>query len=274
LVEARSDCAASAGACQSAMGTASCQPIPCEDLPNVCPEEAVECVGDSLQVCAINTDGCLVREDTDCSLTDGGFCNRDRNECDTDPCGGLDHRCEVARRACDGNTLQVCEPNGDGCLIQTSTDCTEAGHSCVGDPAVCSLGTPIAPRGETIHLNGNLGGDDPTYARPAEDCSAGTGDIHFYEDRAITNLTGAEQRIIVTGFWVASDGFLHSFSDPFDASMAPTGCLVGNDEHMGSTGSQIQFTMADGETVHLIPSTDEPGTTVTAYDLGIATEAP
>ena len=57
----------------------------------------------------------------------------------SDVCAGLT-LCATAGASCSGETLLTCAANADGCLVQTSDDCTATGGSCddSGATAVCA----------------------------------------------------------------------------------------------------------------------------------------
>jgi cysteine-rich repeat protein len=120
---------------------------PCQGL-ELCDAAGFSCDGDTLVECAANPDGCLVETETACDATAGGFCDDEATPpaCDVDPCEGLD-LCDEEGRACSDDTLVVCAMNADGCLVETSTDCTGEGDGAIcddgGEMAVCAI--PVDP---------------------------------------------------------------------------------------------------------------------------------
>lgn len=99
---------------------------PCADVEQ-CAAAGTSCSGDTLVTCAANADGCLVETEMDCAATAGGSCDDSGAAamCVVDPCEAIPaaERCDTEGRACDGDSLEVCAPNADGCLVLDVTDC-------------------------------------------------------------------------------------------------------------------------------------------------------
>ena len=194
---------------------------------------------------------------------------------------------EAGEQCDDGNIVP-----GDGCnaACQTEPRCgngvVEAGEQCDDGNVVAGDGcsaacqneqvappTPIAARGQTVRLAGSLDAADPRWARPSEACAAGAAD-RPYDAYRIVNNTGAAQQITVTAAW-AGDGFLHVFSDPFNAAAAPAGCLVGGDDFNGLTGSRVtNVNIAPGQVLVVVASSFAANANIGAYTLDILTQLP
>jgi hypothetical protein len=91
-------------------------------VANACPTAGRSCLLGAVTICAEDADGCLVATTEACG--NGEFC--DAGECTG--CDDLDNACDEAGAACDGETLVACEENADGCLVETSTDCSDDGY--------------------------------------------------------------------------------------------------------------------------------------------------
>ncbi|MEZ4436728.1 MAG: hypothetical protein R3F65_30380, partial [bacterium] len=187
----------------------------------------------------------------------------------------------------DGNGLADCEDpvcaDFPGCEPGVVEDCAAPGDedgnglsecedpACVGTPG-CEI--PIAPAGEAIQIFGSLDAADPTWERPADDCTPAPGDLHFYEVFHIVNDTGAPQVIDLLATYAGGDGFLHVYATPFDPT-AVDGCLVGNDDGFDLSESVIEGVgIGAGEVLAVVVSTFAANAEIGDYDVVIATRAP
>jgi len=135
-----------------ATGPDTTPPDPCLGVTS-CAAAGTRCDGLTLVTCAPNADGCLVTQRTDCALNSELVCITAASGTSlcaraSDPCAGLDHACDTPSRDCDGDTLQVCAPNANGCLVLTETACDATpGSTCDGDgdPARCVPGACADP---------------------------------------------------------------------------------------------------------------------------------
>ena len=138
MVETTAACAADE-TCEVSGGAAECVEDvvdPCEGVPAAerCTAEGRSCDGDTLSICAANTDGCLVIEETDCAAG-AGVCDESGTMpmCvfPVDPCDGIADACTTPGTSCDGDNLVTCAPNAFGCLVATTADCaSRAGGTC------------------------------------------------------------------------------------------------------------------------------------------------
>ncbi len=138
MVETTAACAADE-TCEVSGGAAECVEDvvdPCEGVPAAerCTAEGRSCDGDTLSICAANTDGCLVIEETDCAAG-AGVCDESgaMPMCvfPVDPCDGIADACTTPGTSCDGDNLVTCAPNAFGCLVATTADCaSRAGGTC------------------------------------------------------------------------------------------------------------------------------------------------
>ncbi|MCZ7679367.1 MAG: hypothetical protein M5U28_11640 [Sandaracinaceae bacterium] len=109
-----------------------------------CTTAGTSCSGDSLVTCAADADGCLVETTTDCGAADQVCDDGGATASCVDPCSLIPtaDRCETAdARACNGDTLEVCTADADGCLVLQRTDCAgTAGGTCDdgGEMPVCA----------------------------------------------------------------------------------------------------------------------------------------
>jgi cysteine-rich repeat protein len=155
LVETRTDCGTSGDVCDASGATAACVD-PCTLIPEAdrCATDGERaCNGETLEVCTMNANGCLVLDRTECDAAPGGVCDTSGAmpvcEIPADPCADIPaaDRCSTAGASCDGSSLVECAPNAFGCLVVTRTDCTERpGGACDASGAVaqCTATDPCA----------------------------------------------------------------------------------------------------------------------------------
>ncbi|WP_236517267.1 DUF4215 domain-containing protein [Sandaracinus amylolyticus] len=121
----------------------------------LCDEAGTSCDGDTLVTCAEDADGCLVATRNGCGA-EGDVCDDTSGTAAcVDPCSLIpaEQRCETdGARSCDGDSLEICGANADGCFVLTATDCSEA-------------------PGGTCNPNGGTAGDMPVCAMPADPCA-------------------------------------------------------------------------------------------------------
>ena len=134
LVETTEDCANVTGGFCDSTDTAACMIDPCRGL-TLCDRESRTCNEVELVVCEMNMNGCIVETRTDCTGM-GGACSDAIGEaaCVMDPCAGVTDCTDEGAARCEGNTLQVCEKNAFGCLVEMATDCAASSGTC-GDDA-------------------------------------------------------------------------------------------------------------------------------------------
>lgn len=92
---------------------------------DLCAAIGVSCEGEQLVTCVPDADACLRPFRTDCLATPFGFCETTGAVamCSVaDPCVDLE-LCAAEARSCDDETLVVCAPNENGCLLEERTDC-------------------------------------------------------------------------------------------------------------------------------------------------------
>ena len=121
--------------------------VDCDALPNACATAGTSCMGDNLVTCAADSDGCLVESTNDCSRTNDGTCDDSGSAavCIEDPCAGKTNVCQTEGRACDGDSVVICAPDADGCLIEETTDCTAMNGVCDDDGAMPMCAFPVDP---------------------------------------------------------------------------------------------------------------------------------
>ncbi len=183
LVQTVTDCvAASSGTCVDGGGTASCLPgtDPCASISaadRCTTAGATDCAdGTTLETCAPNAYGCLVKVPTDCFMWLGSCettgTGADCNLGGYDPCPSETTCTDHDSSSCDGPTLVQCKRDGFGCYVETRTDCTSETYGycdASGAPPICRTAasdpcagaTPCTPgvscSGDTLHVCGPTG---------------------------------------------------------------------------------------------------------------------
>lgn len=148
LVAKRTNCATVDGKNACGGTPAECTFDPCRDdrgqrKADVCATPQDSCAGDYWVHCVPDADGCPIATRTDCTREAGkNICDAkgETPQCGFDPCRGVTN-CLTAGKTCDGVNLVDCAPNQDGCLVKTTTDCTQNRTT----PNTCdaSGGTPV-----------------------------------------------------------------------------------------------------------------------------------
>ena len=144
-------CALLFGGCGSSEGIdADTTPNPCAGVVNLCDAEGTSCDADQLVHCVLDLNGCLTETRVDCATT-GGACalEADGAMClAADPCLDNPAPCDAPSRACDGDTLTLCEADLNGCLTETRIDCAANDSQCAldngGQPVCLGLCDTIA----------------------------------------------------------------------------------------------------------------------------------
>lgn len=119
----------------------------CEGL-TLCDTLGTSCDGDELVTCATNSDGCRVEVRDDCGA-DGDVCSVTGSTASCiDPCLLIPTamRCDAAGRSCNGDSLEICTANEDGCFVLEATDCAAVpdGTCGMGDTMLQCL-LPVDP---------------------------------------------------------------------------------------------------------------------------------
>jgi cysteine-rich repeat protein len=142
-------------------------------FPPVCSLAQTRCEANQVQTCRQDAEGCPAWQTTRDCATAGpdGFCQPTPvpATCVVPPdrCAGLANPCGEAGTRCDGSTLRTCAPNGDGCLVEFSTNCLAAEQLCGGTPAACR-----APECGDGKVEGPLETCDDGNTTPGDGCSA------------------------------------------------------------------------------------------------------
>lgn len=147
LVETTTDCTPGMGVCDESGAMPACaMPVdPCDGVADACATAGTTCDGDSVVTCAANAFGCLVETTTDCTTVEGGTCAMEGTAamCDAEgACEGRDDLCDAAGTMCAGPSLVTCAMDAFGCLVETTTACTDVmfGYcNDVADPATCDV---------------------------------------------------------------------------------------------------------------------------------------
>ena len=209
-------------------------------------------------------DGC----DADCQrepVCGDGFVD-DPEQCDdgnVDAGDGCDANC-VFESECGNGVIEGLEQCDDSNI--------DAGDGCDAD---CALeqpdALPIAERGLTIDIEGALEEGDFLWARPFANC-AGSNPGRAFDFYRVVNNTGVDQQLTVTAAW-GGDSFLHVFSDPFNPTASPDGCIVGNDDFPNTTGSRVvDVDIAAGQTLVIVASGFGAGAFTGPYSIEVLTQ--
>jgi len=106
----------------------------CSDVVNPCDTlDATSCLGNTVQTCTEDADGCLAWTDTE-------VCGA--NSTCTDGMCVCSDECAMGESQCDGDVIQVCATDADGCYYWADdTDCADTGESCDDTAdAICVTG--------------------------------------------------------------------------------------------------------------------------------------
>ncbi len=181
--------------------------------------------------------------------------------CDANACAGISN-CSTEGASCSGDNLVVCAADADGCLVESSTDCTASDQSCsdAGDAPACVSGCSDDPACSGIaDGNGFCDGSTPTICSSnAEGCLepvAGTScGLEVCDDSAATpvcvaNASGdscaavfvIQDDISITGADISAD-----YAN--DEDFAGSGCSSAID---GAVEAVFSADLAAGETIHL-----------------------
>ncbi|MGF1467357.1 MAG: DUF4215 domain-containing protein [Sandaracinaceae bacterium] len=218
----------------------------CAGEPSVCTPLCGNGDFDAGEICdddnTVNGDGCSDR----CTVEDGYQCRGVPVVCSLRTCG--DSTIDVGESCDDGNAT-----DGDGC-----SDC----------------GDDIAASGSGISFSGSLDLTDPTWVRPFESCGFTQGSGFHFDEYRVTNATGADQELRITGDWMrlADDGYLHVMTTDFNPQAPLPTCLAGDNDFMSAAMSRIdRIAIADGESLVIVVSTFTAGDDLGSYTLDVDT---
>jgi cysteine-rich repeat protein len=148
LVATREECTQQDGKNACGGDPVECRYDPCRDAAgkpksDICATPQDSCAGDYWVHCVPDDDGCAIATRTDCTREpNANMCDAEADPpaCGFDPCKDVSN-CLVAGKTCDGVKLIDCAPNADGCLVKSTTDCTQGQTQ----PLTCdaSSGTPV-----------------------------------------------------------------------------------------------------------------------------------
>jgi cysteine-rich repeat protein len=146
LVATATDCTSVSGKNACGGEPADCKLEACRDArgqpkADVCATPDDSCAGEYWVHCVADSAGCLIATRTDCRLEPNkNHCDPAAHSCGFDPCKGVT-TCVSAGKTCAGVSLVECAPNADGCLVKSTTDCTQKETQ----PLTCdaSSGTPM-----------------------------------------------------------------------------------------------------------------------------------
>lgn len=167
--------------CLTMGGVARCIDESCAGVSPAdrCDTAGRSCNGTSLEVCAPNANGCLVRSTTPCDAVRGCGEVDGVAACLGGPCVD-DETCDTEERRCDGDALRVCERDAAGCLQRADVDCAARGELCGERDGRAVCGTTCAFRPPCVpRCDGRMAttcvpdADGCLVEGPATDCGAG-----------------------------------------------------------------------------------------------------
>jgi subtilisin-like proprotein convertase family protein len=125
-VESREDCSQYGTSCVLEGLEARCGFDPCSQVSNPCETPSRVCNEGTLEVCAPNVYGCLVKKEYPCQAL-GGSCDDSGAVAACLVPGACQHitPCIGEGNACEGSELVRCQRNEYGCLAETRANCTQ-----------------------------------------------------------------------------------------------------------------------------------------------------
>ncbi|MEM7607215.1 MAG: DUF4215 domain-containing protein [Myxococcota bacterium] len=261
------------GSCDATGATPMCVADPCADIEQ-CDAEARSCTDDTLTVCAADANGCLVETVTDCAA-DGTICDDsgDTPAC-VDECDGVSD-CDAEGRSCDGETLTVCAPDENGCLVTETTDCAADGGSCdaAGDPVACL--PPLCPPAIEFDTalncgSGTISGNTEGGSTFLSSYSCGFTNYPGPEN-VYTFSDGSAATVTITAVRTTSTLDMDLYVLPGDAVCGPTTpCL---DDSTGSTDTEtVEFDYIPGTEALVIYDVFGTAGGTAEYDLTVSCE--
>ncbi len=149
LVKTTTDCSASPGGiCDDTGATPMCllPADPCAAIPDAdrCDTVGTQCTdGTTLETCAPDAFGCLVKTPADCSARAGGTCDGTSVPATctftSDPCEGVTQCTDHGATRCEGATLVQCRRDAYGCYVDTRDDCTSASFGFCDDSSSTAM---------------------------------------------------------------------------------------------------------------------------------------
>jgi len=153
MVSTTVNCAIDDQVCDATLATPACVDA-CADIPaadRCTTVDARACTGETLEICTMNAEGCLVLDRTMCDDAAGGACDISGTMpmcvIPADPCAGVANACTTAGTSCSTDSLVTCAPNAFGCLVETTVDCTTGTAGACDDSgasAICTT-TDVCP---------------------------------------------------------------------------------------------------------------------------------
>jgi hypothetical protein len=128
------DCAANSEICDLWMGSPACVAV--GQCTSTCQNAGDQrCSGRSIETCTAQPNGCNEWEETTNCFTTGEYC--DDSGANPVCASTCTDQCDPSSdwRRCNGNTLENCEPEPQGCYVwATNQDCEQIGQVCGPDP--------------------------------------------------------------------------------------------------------------------------------------------
>jgi hypothetical protein len=179
---------------------------------------------------------------------------------------------EPGESSCEGNVLRVCAFNAD--LFFTAPFGIDCGL--VGDGFVCAETADgadcVGPASSTV---GSLDLADDQYARPFTSCTVRDRASAFsFETWSVTNDGDTTATVTISTSDVGDetscsfDSVVFAHDTPFNPADASASCVDGNDDAIGSTCSELTFTVLAGESVSFVVTSFDEGDTF-EYQLNV-----
>lgn len=202
---------------------------PCDDVKEPCSVAGTTCEGDHVVVCAADAEGCLAETSTDCGDTDQVCDDSGATPVCVDVCSLIPEadRCDtVDVRACNGEVLEMCTEDADGCLVLERMDCAAvAGGTCdetLATPACIMPPDPCEGTPGRCDVEGTM-----CFGAALETCAP----------NAFGCLVEARSNCGVRG------------GGTCDATMDPQACVFTGDPCVGITQCATEGTTCDGPTL-------------------------
>jgi hypothetical protein len=258
------DCSLTLQACDDTSGTPECITTCTGNCPVA---DMLRCSGTVIQVCTLNTDGCLYWEDgTDCADTDqvceivdlvAQCVDECTDECDT-----------TGETQCSGTVIQTCTAGTDGCNDWVDgTDCADTGNTCddTDEPAECINGSGDSCTDVEVIVT-------TPFTKTGTDFTAVYTDTMDLAGTDCTTRTGSREAVfainLTTGdiLRVEEAGGLDAVVSVQATCGGSEACLVSEDDSYDDT---ITYTATADGTVYIVVEAWSSSPTTVDYDIRV-----
>ena len=222
---------------------------PCVELDNLCDTAGSECLADVLVVCEADENGCLIENQTDCASGTQICGTLDGTLTCADACDFVE-TCSTST-SCEDEELVTCEPDENGCLIETDRrDCSASSATCAeedgtsfcdgglvlceGTPIEVNCGSALVVEDGTLTPSNSVHGycdTEPSYH--------GTGGIYHL------NIDSAAEVDVQLAWSGTQDLDLFAIEALGEACTATADCLAGSLD--GNQTESLLFGVNEGE---------------------------